>query len=67
MTRGNSPTLEDRFVASVGTEGLPIVGSEENGWTIWISGFYGGSYRYSSLDELMFALINLSVANDGNA
>jgi hypothetical protein len=52
----------------VGKESLPVLGNMRSGWTIGADSSPDvSSYRYTSLDELLFALINLSVATDGIA
>ena len=67
MNSGTSP--ETQFVVQVGTESFPIHGSAQAGWllTTTAPGAAPGPYRYDSIDELIFVLINFSVASDGRA
>jgi hypothetical protein len=64
------------FVVSVGAESLAVFGSEADGWAIAIEEQPADRsrrregvrpYRYEGLDELLFALINLSVTPVGEA
>lgn len=67
MNYESSP--ETRFVVQVGTESFPIHGSAHDGWqlTTTAPGALPGPYRYTSIDEVIFVLINFSVATDGRA
>lgn len=74
MLRSQLASLGNDFVVHVGSESLPIAGSVEAGWSIAtdemlaLSAIGGaGDYRYGTLDELLFALINLSLVSDGEA
>jgi hypothetical protein len=68
MTRSDLTTSAGEFIVQVGKESLPILGSMRSGWMVGADSAPDlASYRYKSLDELLFALINLSVAAEGNA
>ena len=75
MLRIQLASLGNEFVVHVGTESLPVAGSVESGWAIAagemlalsVSSGGAASYRYRTLDELLFALINLSLAPDAEA
>lgn len=76
MLRTQLANLGNEFVVHVGTESLPVEGSAESGWAIiaaremlaFSASEDGGvDYRYETLDELLFALINLSLVSDAEA
>lgn len=66
MVRSRVSAMGSEFVVQVGAESISVSGSLDAGWAVGSEGI-GGAYRYRSLDELVFALINLSVARDGQA
>ena len=54
----------------VGLEVFPVYGDEKSGFSVDPSDLYPhmpGLFRYTSLDELFFALVNLNVATEGKA
>jgi len=54
----------------IGTEVFAIYGDEEHGFAVDPEDFSSAvpnSFRYYSLDELYFALVNLSAAPEGRA
>ena len=54
----------------VGPEVFPVYGSDKTGWTIQPGGVYPEtplSYRYGSVDEIFFALVNLHLSPEGRA
>jgi len=75
MLRTQLAKLGNEFVVHVGSESLPIAGSIESGWSIAAGDVLAltsstggrGDYRYGTLDELLFALINLSLVSDAEA
>lgn len=74
MLRTRLASLGNEFVVHIGSEELPVAGSVEAGWAIAgelraLPAADGGvaSYRYGTLDELLFALLNLSLATDAEA
>jgi hypothetical protein len=66
MVRSQVSAMGSEFVVQVGAESISVSGSLDAGWSVATEGL-PNSYRYRSLDELVFALINLSVAQDGQA
>jgi hypothetical protein len=66
--RSQLESMGNAFTVRIAGATLPVFGSTENGWDISFSDDQRPNrYRYGNLDELAFALINLSVADDGNA
>ena len=54
----------------VGLEVFPVYGDETSGWSVDPGDLYPQMpvwFRYQSLDELFFALVNLNNAPEGNA
>jgi hypothetical protein len=66
MIRSRAVAVGSEFVVQVGAESISVTGSLDAGWSVAMEGA-ADVYRYRSLDELVFALINLSVARDGQA
>jgi hypothetical protein len=59
---------ETSFVVRIGTDLFPVRGSAQAGWNMAAPGEgTSQSCWYASLDELVFVLINLSIATDGSA
>jgi hypothetical protein len=70
MTRICSTVADNRCLLQVGLEVFPIYGSEKHGWSIDqgdLSPLTPREFRYRSLDELFFALVNFNVASEGRA
>ena len=60
----------DACFLQVGTEVYPVYGSADQGWSVERSDAVEQSlagYRYRSLDELFFALVNFSFCPVGEA
>jgi hypothetical protein len=54
----------------VGLEVFPVYGDESVGWSMDADDFSpsaASQFRYQSLDELFFALVNLNVSEEGQA
>ncbi len=54
----------------VGLEVFPVYGDEASGWSVDavdLSPDHPHAYRYRSLDELFFALVNLNLSPEGQA
>ncbi|GIW41153.1 MAG: hypothetical protein KatS3mg076_1730 [Candidatus Binatia bacterium] len=54
----------------VGIEVLPVYGDEESGWSMEaedLAPHTPRAFRYGTLDELFFALVNLNVTEEGEA
>ena len=64
--RASLPSLEDDFIVSICSDAVLRRGTAPD--DMRISVLSGGLVlRYESLDELVFVLINLSVASEGQA
>jgi hypothetical protein len=67
MDRQQLEQLGPEFSVSVGSESIAVHGSPAVGWTIANPESAGGlAYRYTTIEELVFVLINLSIALDGD-
>ena len=56
------------FVIQIGTDKFPVNGNARDGWNVAATGEgVVHSCWYESLDELIFVLINFSVAGDATA
>ena len=54
----------------VGSEVFPVYGSDQAGWALQAGEIFPETpapYRYGSLDEIFFALVNLNVSPEGRA
>ena len=54
----------------IGTDVLPVYGDDETGWGVYQGDLYPAApaqYRYRSLDELFFVLVNLNITTCGRA
>jgi hypothetical protein len=54
--------LGPEFSVRVGDESIAIRGTMERGWTVSYTEGSAAAYRYATIDELAFVLINLSLA-----
>jgi hypothetical protein len=52
--------VQPQFSVRIGQESIHVTGSQVSGWSVAA----GEDYRYATLEELVFALINLSLALD---
>ena len=52
--------VQPQFSVRIGQESIHVTGSQGAGWSV----VSGEDYRYATLEELVFALINLSLALD---
>ena len=56
------------FLLEIGTLTFPVYGDAMNGWSIVRRDILDETpYRYGTLDELVFALFNFSLASGGDA
>lgn len=67
-------TESDRAVNTqllkIGLEVFPVYGDEKSGWSVDAGDLYPQIpvwFRYRSLDELFFALVNLNISPEGQA
>ena len=70
MTQSNSAAAISTQLMKVGLEVFPVYGDEASGWSVDPIDLAPGQpreYRYHSLDELYFALVNLNVSPEGEA
>jgi len=67
MIRTQLASMGNAFTVRISGATLPVSGSFEAGWDVAFEHEVSPSYRYGTLDELAFVLINLSVADDGTA
>ena len=54
----------------IGLEVFPVYGDEASGWSVDAGDLYPQMpawFRYRSLDELFFALVNLNISPEGRA
>jgi len=55
---------------TVGSETVPVYGDDESGWSVDPGDLYPATpvaYRFRSVDELYFALLNLKLCPEGRA
>lgn len=60
----------DVCLLQVGLEMVPVYGDEQSGWSLdqgGVEGLVPSAFRYRSLDEVFFALVNLNLSSEGNA
>lgn len=73
LTLGTSSRLqkiEKGFLMNVGTEVYPVYGSDQLGWTLDSGDLHEGvasQFRYQSLEELFFVIVNFTIATNGRA
>lgn len=60
--RRRFPMLQPEFSVRIGHDSIDVTGDQIAGWSV----VPGEDYRYASLEELVFALINLSLAIDAD-
>jgi hypothetical protein len=54
----------------VGTEVYPVYGSEQQGWTLDSGDLHeevASQFRYQTLEELFFVIVNFSITTNGRA
>ncbi len=62
-------TVHTRLL-KIGLEVFPVYGDDKSGWSVDPGDLYPQIpiwFRYRSIDELYFALVNLNVGPEGNA
>lgn len=62
MVHAQLTALGPEFSVRVGDESIAIHGTMERGWFVGRDEAAPITYRYATIDELAFALINLSLA-----
>jgi hypothetical protein len=62
--------IENGFLLNVGTEVYPVYGSEQHGWTLDSNDLHeevATQFRYQSLEELFFVIVNFTISTNGTA
>ncbi|HUI27716.1 MAG TPA: hypothetical protein VL403_16655 [Candidatus Kryptonia bacterium] len=70
MTHAYVPAPVNTQLMKVGLEVFPVYGDEASGWSvdpIDLASDSAAVFRYRSLDELFFALVNLNLSPEGQA
>jgi len=69
-TQAQSEVAVNARLLKIGLEVFPVYGDEQSGWSVDPGDLYPQVpiwFRYQSLDELFFALVNLNVGPEGQA
>lgn len=70
MTQAQPEVAINATLLKIGLEVFPVYGDEKSGWSVDPGDLYPRMptwFRYRSLDELFFALVNLNVSPEGQA
>ncbi|MFQ5665016.1 MAG: hypothetical protein ACE5I7_01160 [Candidatus Binatia bacterium] len=70
MTYPHAEIAVNAKLLKIGQEIFPVYGDETSGWSVDPGDLYPQMpfwFRYQSLDELFFALVNLHVSPEGEA
>jgi hypothetical protein len=70
MTHTQSEVAINARLLKIGLEVFPVYGDEKSGWSVDPGDLYPQMpiwFRYRSLDELFFALVNLNISPEGQA
>src|SRR3972149_4954736 len=70
MTHTHVPTAINAQLMKIGLEVFPVYGDDTSGWSVDPVDLAPGqhnAYRYRSIDELFFALVNLNLSPEGQA
>jgi len=66
----HSDVMVKAHLLKIGLELFPVYGDEQRGWTVEATDLYPQtppSFRYGSIDEIFFALVNLNLCPEGRA
>ena len=69
-TRTQSEVAIKTQLLKIGVEVFPVYGDEKLGWSVDAGDLYPqipAWFRYRSIDELFFALVNLNISPEGRA
>jgi hypothetical protein len=70
MQYSRSNVAEKACLLQIGLEVVPVYGDDAKGWSVE-SGDLGcrlpSCFRYRTLDELFFALVNMNLSSEGQA
>jgi hypothetical protein len=70
MSRTQSEVAVNARLLKIGVEVFPVYGDEKTGWSLDPGDLYPRGpiwFRYQSIDELFFALVNLNISSEGRA
>ena len=70
MTNPRSEVAIRTQLLQIGLEVFPVYGDEKVGWSVDAGDLYPKIpvwFRYRSLDELFFALVNMNISPEGQA
>jgi hypothetical protein len=70
MTHGQSEVAVNARLLKIGLEVFPVYGDEKSGFSVDPGDLYPRMpmwFRYQSIDELFFALVNLNLSPEGQA
>jgi hypothetical protein len=62
--------VEKGFLLNVGNEVYPVYGSDKLGWTLDSGDLHeevATQFRYQTLEELFFVIVNFTISNNGRA
>ncbi len=65
--RSQSEIVVNAHLLKIGLEVFPVYGDEKSGWSTDPDPRVPLWFRYRSLDELFFALVNLNISPEGQA
>ncbi len=69
-THSHSDVPVKRQLLKIGLEIFPVYGDEQLGWSVEAADLYAQTppgFRYGSIDEIFFALVNLNLCPEGQA
>jgi hypothetical protein len=67
---GTSAEAGEGLSVERGTEVYPVYGSEQQGWTLDSGDLHeevASQFRYQTLEELFFVIVNFSITTNGRA
>ena len=70
MTHAHSAVEANACLLKIGTEVFRVYGDEQSGWSVDPGDLHllaPAQFRYGSIEELFFALVNLNLSVEGSA
>ena len=70
MQHPHSKVAENACLLQIGLEVVPVYGDDTSGWSVEpgdLSRAMPMCFRYRTIDELFFALVNMNVSQEGRA
>jgi len=70
MRYSRSDVAEKACLLQIGLEVVPVYGDDAKGWSVEPGDLSCGlpaCFRYRTLDELFFALVNMNLSSEGQA